>query len=376
MKNKFLPFAMLFICACSTLPTSYKDKSLNTLIQKPEFNYKISYLPKLINIYFFYEEEKGTIPQEIQGFISNSYFYNKKISYRPKLLLSPLKTTECNIKNSKEDLIIVFNLSKNAANRTQLDCIKGLPKTKTLYVSNFENDLGFNNNFIVSREEEKSKLIEQIMDSTIRFVVIDSKNSTDKENIKRLLEKNKKEVLDIKTYEDGYSSQDLFMEVLMVNRSNERLRRISRRIGQNIVGESRPREDLDSFFFSVSLHEARNLKPALDYLSDKDFDIFILNSWETNDTYKLIDKDMNGSFHSDFPIMMPIDMPKHIADDKKSREFAIGYDTFEIILLKYGGINLNNYTYKGLSGEINPQSDKILRSAHVFKIANDVIEVL
>jgi len=55
---------------------------------------------------------------------------------------------------------------------------------------------------------------------------------------------------------------------------------------------------------------------------------------------------------------------------------SIPNDTFEIILLKYGGINLNNYTYKGLSGEIDPQSDKILRSAHVFKIANDVIEVL
>ena len=40
--------------------------------------------------------------------------------------------------------------------------------------------MGFENTFIVSREEEKSKLIQNISESSSRFVVIDSKNNMDK----------------------------------------------------------------------------------------------------------------------------------------------------------------------------------------------------
>ena len=92
----------------------------------------------------------------------------------------------------------------------------------------------------------------------------------------------------------------------MVNRSMERMRKLSRRLSEKITGKSRPREDLDAFFMSVDLNEARNLKPALDYISERDYEVFILNSWQTNSNYKSIDKDLKGSVHADLPIMMPI----------------------------------------------------------------------
>ena len=376
MKNKFLLPIVLFIGACSSIPTNDQDKSLNTLIQKPEFNYKISSLPKSINLYFFKNKETSALPLAIQGFVENFYFYNTKISYRPEIFLSPIKAGECNIKDEKQELIIAFNFSNDVGAASYKECIRSLPKGKTLYVSDFDDNLGFSNFFIASRKEERSELINSIEESSNRFVVIDSKKTIDKETISRLLEENKKEVVELKTYDENSSSQDLFEEVLMVNRSKERMRKLSRRISEKITGNSRAREDLDAFFLSVDLKEARNLKPALDYISEKDYEVFILNSWQTNSNYDSLDEDLKGSIHADFPIMMPIKIPEFISKEKRSREYALGYDTFEIILLKYGLSNQNNFVYKGLSGKIVLKNKKILRSAYVFKITGEGLEIL
>ena len=51
--------------------------------------------------------------------------------------------------------------------------------------------------------------------------------------------------------------------------------------------------------------------------------------------------------------MMPITMPKYIAEVNITRVFAIVYDAFVIILLKYGSKNSKNFIYKGLTGKIN-----------------------
>ena len=66
---------------------------------------------------------------------------------------------------------------------------------------------------------------------------------------------------------------------------------------------------MDAFFFSVILKEARNLKPALDFLSENKFDLYLLNSWEKEDNYLLRDKDLIGSVNADIPVMMPIELP-------------------------------------------------------------------
>ena len=112
--------------------------------------------------------------------------------------------------------------------------------------------------------------------------------------------------------------QDMFAELLLVDRSQERKRKLSRRITENINSDSRTREDVDTFFLSVDLQEARNLKPALDYISEKDFEVYVLNSWQTNSVYNFDDKDLFGSIHSDFPIMMPIAMPEIINEEKSA----------------------------------------------------------
>ena len=376
MKNIYIILIILLVSACSSIPKSNERESSNTLIEKPEFNYKIKSLPQIINIFFFQNDEKVLLPQEIQGFIANSFFYNSRISYIPKILLSPITLTKCKIEENKANFNIVFHVSSQPIDKSYKECIQKLPKAKTLFVSNNQDEIGFENTFIVSREEEKSKLIQNISESSSRFVVIDSKSNIDNYSIINLLEDYKKEIVNFKTYDSEANSQSMFSEILLVDRSKERIRKLSRRLVEKVSADSRSREDIDSFFLSVDLKEARNLKPALDYISEKDFDIFILNSWKTNDKYQFLEKDLTGSIHSDMPIMMPIQMPKFIADENRTREFAIGYDAFEIILLKYGSVNSKNFIYKGLTGKIKLNQKEAKRSPYLFEITDQGIEVL
>ena len=376
MKNISLILITLLVSACSSIPKSNEDESSNTLIQKPQFNYKIKSLPQRINIFFFQNDKNILLPQEIQGFITNSFFYNSRISYIPNIVLSPVTYTQCKIEQNKVDLNIIFHVSNQPMDKSYKECIQKLPKAKTLFVSNNLDEVGFENTFMVSREEEKYKLIQNISESSSRFVVIDSKNNIDKNSIINLLKDYKKEIVTSKTYSDETTSQTLFSEILLVDRSKERIRKLSRRLSKKVSGTSRSREDIDSFFLSLDLKEARNLKPAIDYISEKDFDIFVLNSWNTNDNYQPLEKDLIGSIHSDMPIMMPIPMPKYIDEVNRTREFAIGYDTFEIILLKYSSIDSKNFIYKGLTGKISLGRKKYKRSPYVFEITDKGIKVL
>ena len=158
MKDKIIILIILFISACSSIPKIERSESINTLIQKPEFNYKIKSLPKSIKIYFDQRDDEPELPPEVQGFLANSFTYSNKISYKPKISFANFKTEECINDVIKEDLIIVLNLDSSYKNIQKEQCLKLLPKSKTIYASNDEDDLGFTNPFMISREEEKNKL--------------------------------------------------------------------------------------------------------------------------------------------------------------------------------------------------------------------------
>ena len=74
--------------------------------------------------------------------------------------------------------------------------------------------------------------------------------------------------------------------------------------------------------------------------------------------------------------MMPIKAPDFLKSSKRTREFAIGYDTFEIIMLKYGGSKPRNFEYKGLTGKLNISGQIVSRKPYVFKITDEGIKVL
>ena len=88
MKNKILILLIALISGCSSIPKSDQGESIDTLFEKPEINYKTNSLPKVIKLYYLENNDNYRLPDEIKGFFENLYFYNSKINYQPKIILS------------------------------------------------------------------------------------------------------------------------------------------------------------------------------------------------------------------------------------------------------------------------------------------------
>ena len=376
MKNKILILLIFVTSGCSSIPRLTQNDSIDTLIQKPDLNYKTNSLPKVINIFYSNERESYKLPDEVQGFLENYYFYKLKIQYQPKLTLISLNSKSCNNQNYISDLNIIFDISHNQEIFSASPCLKTLTKSKTLFVSNKDNDaLSFGSYFFISRKKEEEKLL-NLVSSENNIAVIDSTQTLDAPKIVQHLIDQDKTVSEQRTYSNKQNSQNMFSEILMADRSKERLRKLSRRLSLEIAGDPRTRKDIDTFVLSVGLDTARNLKPALEYITENELEIFILNSWRSNTAYDVSDKDLIGSINSDIPFMMPIKTPDFLKSSKRTREFAIGYDTFEIIMLKYGESKPRNFEYKGLTGKLNISGQIVSRKPYVFKITDEGIKVL
>ena len=278
-----------------------------------------------------------------------------------------MKEEECK-KSKEQDLIIIFNLSQETKNNFFEKCISNLNKTQSIYVTINQQDLGYKNVFNASKAADSIALVQSIPNEIRRIAIVNGKNNPDSQRYVDLLRSYQKEVVEIIEFDQQISSQDLFSQILLANRSNERKRKLSRRISKTIEGRARIRDDIEAFVFIVSLEEARNLKPALDYIAEKDFSVYLLNNWTSNSTFGTLEKDLEGIVTTDFPIMIPSNIPKIEAGDYRTREFAIGYDTYEIVLLKFGGVNMRGLSYDGLSGKIEFTNNKMTRKAPLLKI--------
>ena len=117
-------------------------------------------------------------------------------------------------------------------------------KLNTFYVSK-ANSLGFANKFIISRNSERKKLIETIpsKSKTLSFV----NSNKDEVSIEQIIS-SKKIISNIASFDDSKNSQDLFSEILLTKRSDDRKRKLSRRLSKTLIGDLRSRDDLDAFF--------------------------------------------------------------------------------------------------------------------------------
>jgi outer membrane PBP1 activator LpoA protein len=201
-------------------------------------------------------------------------------------------------------------------------------------------------------------------------MVIDNEVTEDKYEIGDLLKKEyEKEIAEYKTLNSSESSQDIFSNLLLVDQSLKRKRKLSRIISKDLEHQSRARTDIDTLLLSVNTQETRGLKPALDYIFFEDMEVFLINDWQEDIQFLEIDKDLEGVISIEIPFMLPSILPDDLKLlQNKSRNFAIGYDAFEIFLLIKGARNLNKTTYKGLTGKITFRDKVIQRKSTIFQI--------
>ncbi len=383
MKNLFLGIILLFLFSCSSNPENTVERNPEELlIEKPQINYKLNSLPKDINVIFFSDTKfQGEFPEEVKGFLTNYYAFAKKNLYFPYIKFINLnKVTSCSMILNKESYNLIFFLKDSVNNKSYDLCLNRLVRGNTLIISDFDKKSVPDNfkTFLINRNDDKYELIRFMNSYSNYAMVIDNKITEDKYEIGEFWkEKFNKEIAEYKTFDKTESSQVIFTNLLLLDQSLKRKRKLSRIISEDLGHKSRAREDIDALFLSVNTQEARSLKPALDYNYFEGMDVFLANDWQGDIEFLKTDKDLEGVISIDIPFMLPTPLPDDLkAFKNKSRNFAIGYDAFEIALLLEGTRNLNRTTYKGLTGKITFKDKGIVRKSTIFRVKNGVYEYL
>ena len=383
MKNLFIGIILLFLFSCSSNPkTAIERNQEELLIEKPQINYKLNSLPKDINVIYFSDSKtQKPFPDEVKGLLTNYYSFSKKNDYFPNIKLINLKKIpSCSFFLNRDAYNFIFLLKNSEANKSYNLCINRLTNGNVLIISDFE-DKSFPKKFrrfIVNRNKDKYELIKFMNPYSNNVMVIDNEITKDKYKIGDFWKKEfQKEISEYKTFNEVESSQDLFSNVLLLEQSLKRKRKLSRIISKELNYKSRTRQDIDSLILSVNTQEARSLKPALDYNYFEGMEVFLANDWVGDIQFLKDDKDLDGVISIDIPFMLPVSLPNELrALRNKTRNFAIGYDAFEIVLLMEGVRDLNRITYKGLTGEITFKNNSIQRKSIIFKIKNGAYEYL
>ncbi len=383
MKNLLIGIIILFLFSCSSNPKNTIERyQEELLIKKPQINYRLNSLPKDINVIYFSDSIVQTgFPEEVKGFLTNYYSFSKKKGYFPNIQFINLKTfSSCSMILNRTAYNLIFFLKGSENNKPYNLCLNKFANKNTLIISDFDNQPLPDNykQFLISRNEDKYELIKFMSSYSSRLIVIDNEITKDKYEIGEFWEQVlKKEISEYKTFNKVESMQDIFSNLLLLDQSQRRKRKLSRVISKDLSHNPRTRQDIGSLFLSVNTQEARGLKPALDYSYFESMDVFLANDWKGNVHFLKNDKDLEGVISIEIPFMLPSPLPMDLKGlQNKSRNFAIGYDAFEIVLLIEGVKNLNKTTYKGLTGNITFRDQGIQRASTIFKIKNGVYEYL
>ena len=383
MKNLLIGLAVLLLFSCSNNPKITTEKNLEQLlIEKPKINYKLNSLPKDINVVYFSDSnDKKTFPDEVKGFLTNYYSFAKRYKYFPDISFIDLRNEKsCSFSLDRSSYNFIFLLEETINDSSYNVCLNRFTTNKTLIVSDFRDESISSSfrKFLVNRNEDKLELI-KLMDSySNKILIIDNEATKDKYAIGRIWENQfYKEVAAYKTISEKESSQDIFYDLLLLEQSSKRKRKLSRTISKDLDYQLRTREDIDTLFLSVNTQEARSLKPALDYNYFQGMKVFLLNDWQGDIGFERTEKDLIDVISVDIPFMLPTPLPESLKPlQNKTRNFAIGYDAFEIVLLTEGTRNLSKTAYKGLTGRITFEGQLIIRKSTIFQIKDGIYEYL
>ena len=383
MKNLLIGIAILILFSCSSSPKIKTEKGPEErLIEKPQINYKLNSLPKGINVIYFSDLAiKEPFPDEVKGLLTNYYSFSKNRGYFPDINFIDLNEEDsCSMNFDKKNYNLIF-LLKNSLNKGPEElCLNRFTNNQTLVISDSDNTFIPKNlkTFLINRDDDKSRLIKLMSSYSDNIMIIDNDVTKDKYEIGEMW-KNKfnKKVSEYKTLNKKESNQSIFSNLLLIEQSLKRKRKLSRIISKDLKHKSRARKDIDTLILSVNTQEARSLKPALDYSYFEGMEVFLINDWAGDIRFNKTEKDLENVISIDIPFLLPTDLPEGLERlQSKTRNFAIGYDAFEIFLLIKGTSNLDKITYKGLTGQIRFKDKNINRKSIIFVFKNGIYEYL
>ena len=370
---------LLFLCllSCSSNPVSLIDPKKNIFITKPEVAFNIKNLPKQINVFYFNSDiDAEDSSPLLQGITDNYYYYKEEIGYAPELNFIDFSDDVYCMENMtllKESFSIglLFNqdyslLDNNCYQRFLK--LKGLVVTKNKITGVKGSRL---REFNINREVDIKNLLNIAKNNGgLRAIIIDDSTTKDKALVEKIWKNMAGEVVSSVSSEEKISSQNLLSEIFLLEQSKVRGRKLSRVIGLPIKTEPRKREDIDCVFLSTSLSNARSLKPALEYNFADNLSVYLIPSWSEDEHLTDSELDLEKVMISEMPFLLNTNTS---FKETNSRNFAIGYDAYELVLLLETSSS-RNFNYFGLTGLITNEYPSIQKKSLHAKVINGKLE--
>ena len=208
-------------------------------------------------------------------------------------------------------------------------------------------------------------------------IVIDNLLTKDKLYIKTIWEALERTTAMATTISDTRNNEEILAELLLIKRSKDRARELSRAISSPVEYLPRRRGDIGSIFLSVDLLQARTLKPAIDYNFAESVEVYVVPNWENEESYLKTEKDLEGVILIDMPFKLNAYAP--FLDEsviKRNRSFAIGYDSYELALVLSAN-KKRDLKFIGMTGRFSSSpKGKINRKSLKVKVEKGKIKSL
>ena len=373
---------IIFFVSCSSnlIDSSYQTKELIS-IDKPKISYDFKKLPKKINI-FLLDTNQTEEKEFINGLSINYYYYKNYFNYSPEINFVTRKEiikSNCQVNSDFRDYSIILLNNKFLRDLDPI-CLNNLLNLKGLLVlpgTNLKNENFEQDTFNVNRQDEYKDLLTYAKNrGNKNSLIIDDKNTRDKEVLKQIWVDLEGKILDSSTSENKFN-ENLLARLLLIESSKDRTRKLSRVLSVPLESIPRRRMDLDSIILSVSLSKARSLKPELEYNFGESLAVYLLPNWEDDEYYLRKELDLEGVFLIDMPWMLNTKIPYlENLPQKRNRNFAVGYDAYEIALLLNNPLSSKQFQLSGMSGNITYNGRDLLRKSLKVSIQEGLFKVI
>lgn len=366
-------------CSSNFLLQSQKKLNESLSIERPNVSYQFEELPKKINIIYSNPNDKEAI-KFIKG-ISANYFYYRNLKYIPEIKfikLQEIKDNECSSQGFFRTYSVIF-LNNELHKEISTDCLNKLQELNGLLVLSSSNLISQNPNqvrFNIDQKEDYLDLLNYSKNQGNRdAIIIDDDATKDKEVLAKIWKDLDGRIIKSSTSENK-QNEKLLSSLLLIENSTTRAKKLSRTLSTTLEFTPRRRKDIDSLILSVSLSTARSLKPALEYNFGESVSVYLSSAWINNEYYKEKEIDLEGITLIDMPWMLNASSDIKIDMQNRSRNFAIGFDAYELVLLLNNPSTKRNFAYKGLSGKISLYRGKLTRQSLKVNIKKGGYEVL
>lgn len=369
-----ISLVLLVSCTFNSLLQTQQTEDESISIKKPYLLYEFKEFPKKINV--IYSNSNDYEAKNFIKGISANYFYYHNLKYSPEIKFlnsEDIESINCSLRSFSKTYLIIF-LNTKLEKQLLQKCLSSLLKLNGLVVL-------FNNNLIIENSNLKLLQVDRKKDylDLLNFakeqgnkdsIIIDDEKTKDKDILAKIWQELNGRIIK-STRSENKQNEELLSDLLLIENSKSRAIQLSRILSTPLEYTPRRREDIDSLILSVSLPKARSLKPALEYNFGESLSVYLSSDWKNTDYYQENEMDLEGIILIDMPWMLTSspDIETNL-QRKKSRDFAVGYDAYELMLLLNNKSSKRNFTYRGMSGKISLKQGKLNRQSLKVKVVD------